>query len=247
MKKTNKTPSDSLCLTFNKSIPFTLGFKSKDIVRFVYLATFLQPDGKLRDRNGRYIEWCDLPRVLGVDKYTLNDFTDNVRSNDLIQEDSSGRLSIRKNLFSTGDSDSHNNGYDRIYLSIDDIQELYETTSPLKHRVLGYLFMAIPYINKELNCFCKNPSQVVADLIIPMSVREYCGFIGYDVAHYGDLEEALLGLRFRDEPLITNINLVGKDAYFVNPRLYYGGSQRNVVYRYAGFEQPSIYSEGRAC
>lgn len=247
MKKTSKIPTGSLCLIYNKSVPYTLGFKPKDITRFVYLATFLQSDGKLRDRDGRYIEWCDLPRVLNVDKYTLNNFTDNIRGNNIIQEDSSGRLSIRKNLFSTEDSNSHNNGYDRIYLSVDDIRELYETTPPLKHRVLGYLFMAIPYINKELNCFCKNPSQVVADLIVPMGIREYCGFIGYDVAHYGDLEEALLGLRFRDEPLVTNIDLIGRNAYFVNPRLYYGGSQRNAVYRYAGFEQPSIYSERRAC
>lgn len=244
MKKTSETPTNSICLIYNKSVPYTLGFKSKDITRFVYLATFLQPDGKLKDRNGRYIEWCDLPRVLSVDKYTLNDFMDNVRSNSLIQEDSSGRLSIHESFFSAKSFVERNGKYGKIYLSIDDIQELYETTSPLKHRVLGYLFMAIPYINKELNCFCKNPSEVAADLIIPMSIREYCVFIGYDVAHYGDLEEALLELRFRDEPLITNLNLVGKDAYFVNPRLYYGGSQRNVVYRYAGFEQPSIYSEG---
>lgn len=173
-----------------------------------------------------------MQEVLGLSTGTTFKFWKEVNPQYII-EDVDG-LKLISDDITRGTITDSKKSYQRFY--IDAIRKVYLETKPTRHRHLGYVYQILPFINFEYNIICWNPEEKVLDNINPLTVAEFCGFIGYNAGDYKKLLKLYRQITFeinnqREYFLTFVMNEADAEhiRIFVNPRIIYSGSDYKKV------------------
>ena len=200
------------------------------MAKAAYLASYIcfGTDELWRTRRMR-LSRKDLPIVMNVSKSTADRFWRDVKDR-YFRRDEDGFLHSVGRSFVRGKLDSPNVvEYQKLYTAA--LRELYEKIPPTQHKRLGYALKMLPYLNFEYNVLCNNPTEKVYDMIVPMTVSEFCNAVGFDQANVHKLAKAYGRLTFtadgREEvfcKFVYNGDSLSMAHICINPRLVYKGS-----------------------
>lgn len=203
----------------------------QDVARLVYLSAFLNLDNILVYR-GKNIRPADFEKLLKVSPATAKRFWRNIKGTFVI-EDASKRLTFCKTLF-RGKNRKSNSRLGKVFIRT--LRDLYENTPVSQHRYLGYVFQLLEFVNTEYNVLCWNPDTTDLESVEPMTVKQFCGVIGYDPQHSSQLEKVYRDIKFptkngKMQHLCAFVSVGNnQDKYIaINPRIYYAGSNHGNV------------------
>lgn len=204
------------------------------LTRLIFLGTYCNYDGVLMVSERQPMLHGDLPKILKLGKTATNDFW-NEANPEYITEDANGYLHLNAILFHRGRMKRKQcNPYQQFYH--DGVRKLYNVVSSRKHKQLGYIFLLLPFVNREYNLLCHNPYETDIDKVELMSIAEFCERIGYDVTHIDRLLKIYDGILFdvdgRKERFCTitynGINRCNAKIC-VNPNIFYIGHEYKAV------------------
>ena len=235
LKRTTNSPLGKFySIPMHEQFP---GVSPMSVTRLIYLNTFVSYDGnRLMLTERTPMRRKDLAEVLGMSEATITRFMNEV-SPAYITEDSEGLLFTNGNVFKRGSLPRKQYcQYQKFY--IDGIRQLYAGTKKSFHKQLGNIFKLLPFINVEYNLVCNPASVMETDLeqVQLISIAEFCGWIGHDVAHLNKLVAAYSSIQFvidgKPERFCTlsydGVNKANAKI-FINPRIMYNGSDYNKV------------------
>ncbi len=207
------------------------GLSPQSIAKLVMLCTYINYDSKLVKSPKEPITKANLKDVLGISKAAAYAFIKDVK-NYLIEKPDGLYISEQVNIFRHSlHKDEKHLYYQKMYIKA--IRKLYSNTEVRKHTQLGYVFMLLPYINREYNIFCQNPFEDDINVIEPLTIKDFCNLVGYDSTKAKRLIEDLQSLTFnykgQSERLISysdnGNSQSGQKMLFVNPHIVYVGTK----------------------
>lgn len=215
---------------------------AKYVSMLFYLATYTDYKGYL-STGKKLINKKQLPKILRVSDTTAFRFWKALNKAGIAKEDAEGKLSLDEQYFRRGYlykrviavSAEQNMYFSRAYVR--HIRDVYENADSGSRNTLGYLFQMLPFVNREFNIVCHNPEEADMDKVLPMTFGEVCEAIGYDPENANRLLRELLKITFCADGQ-KPCGIVGfggaKNPYnitgfklFVNPCVFYAGSQEN--------------------
>lgn len=211
------------------------------LARLIYLETYIgyanqtnKSRNKLMKTQKTQMRREDLPEVLKVSRSLADEFWNEV-SPKYVTADDEGLLYSNSEVFIRGAlKRKEYTAYQKFYR--DGIQSVYLSLKPSKHRYLGYVYQMLRFVNFEFNVLCFNPDETNKDKIEPMTVRQFCEEIGFDVSNWCRLENVYRNLRFKVgdnlEKFCAFVTDGGNKAdmrIIVNPRIIYGGTDYQKV------------------
>lgn len=113
---------------------------------------------------------------------------------------------------------------DKIRMFDKQIRELYENSKPTEHKNIILLFKLIPFINRETGLVVYNPEENDIGLLKPMKRKDILNVLNIN---NNRTINNLLNIKIMNgtESAFTKIsNAFVKNAYMVNPRIFYGGT-----------------------
>lgn len=234
------------------------------LTRFMYLSTFTRyrnPKDKKDDRKRKVrINGVDMyglitdnkvaitkslaEKILRVSAKTLNAFLEECVTADMMYVDKEGKLYVSTKFIMCGEYSNSgiSDTTDSMRLYCDTVRELYIKTKPNKLATLSYLFLMIPYLNKEWNVLCYNQYEENLDNVKMMTLNDYCGIIGYGKHNAARFSKKLTSIVVGNEYAIS-VNSFGNNTFvFVNPRIFYAGRNHEKVLEYAKISCPEDYA-----
>lgn len=211
------------------------------LARLVFLETYVGYADKSDKKRNRLMLTQKTPmrrenlkKVLGLSKTKVCEFWNEV-SPAYITEDVDGYLRSNADVFVRGTLKRREyTAYQRFYRN--GIRSIYNSIESTQHRYLGYVYQMLRFINLEYNILCSNPDERDKDKIQPMTVREFCDEIGFDVSNWHRLEKVYRNLRFTvdDTPVkfcafVTDGGNKADMRIIINPRIIYGGTDYRKV------------------
>lgn len=199
----------------------------EDITKLFYLATFVDYEGYLIYEN-QYIKRKKVQELLRMSNHAFITFINKVKKLKIILEDDNRNIKIVKDYFSKGELDNEiKQYYDYTRIYIKTIRYLFENVSIRKHKQLGNYFKMIPYIHRQQNLLCWNPSSN-CDSITLMHVKELKNILGYHKNGVRGFIKELLSTKLENGHSIVGFFRTeydeGKSYIIVNPDVFYGGN-----------------------
>ena len=215
------------------------GVRPAMITRLIYLSTYAGYKGCRKGespliKRGVHLKKNDLAGVLQLSERHAVNFLNEV-SPAYIHEDSEGYLYLDGQSFIRGSLKKKNfKQYQQIYNN--GVRRLYEASKGKNHKLLGYMFAMIPFINIEHNILCWNPEEKDIAKVNPMTPEEFCTAVGYDQSNIGRLMRIYSSILFdvngKKEhfcKLICDWNNQSNAKICINPAVIYAGSAYNRV------------------
>lgn len=204
------------------------------LTRLIFLGTYCNYDGVLMLSERQPMLYSDLSKILNLGKTATNNFW-NEASPQYITADTNGYLHLDDIFFHRGRMKRKQcNPYQQFYHK--GVRKLYNVVNSRKHKQLGYIFLMLPFINREYNLLCHNPYETDIDKVELMSIADFCNRIGYDVTHIDRLLKIYDGILFdvdgRKERFCTiTYNGINKcnAKICVNPNIFYIGHDYKAV------------------
>ena len=172
IKQDNKNLGNFILLKFNRG-----GTSFKDLTdimlaRLVFLATYLNYDGKLMIEPRKPMTKADIQRILGLSRNSFYLFWNKVTQgeNPYFTETDAGILLAYK-WCSRGKQKwtGYEIGWVKVYIR--SMRELYNA-NPKHHRYIGLVFRMLPYINIYSNVLCDNPFEEDIEKSQPLNMTE---------------------------------------------------------------------------
>ena len=113
----------------------------------------------------------------------------------------------------------------RTRLYIKSIRSLYTQAKISEHKLLSYLFQAIPFVNVNYNILCFNPLENDLQKVKPMIMKDFCVIIGYSQDNDRRLKTKLKGLRLQQLPVFSFVDNADGLFCYINPNVYYAGNK----------------------
>ena len=121
------------------------------------------------------------------------------------------------------------NGYTRVFVNT--IRNLYINTKPIYHKQLYYFFKLLPYINLQFNILTENVKEEKSENITPMSMTDICKLLNVNTKDPKKMFKTLKSFMIGDEYVLCKHEINNIEAYSINPKLYYMGTQiHNLLY-----------------
>lgn len=201
--------------------PLLQQFNGADLVRIIFLSTYLYKDGYLKTDNFKYLMTISqMKDLLKLSKSEYNRFIKEMKENNIIKFDSIGII-LNNNYFLNGKIINKRMDKSFIRVYVDAVQELYFNTKVNQQKKLSIIFRLIPYISLVSNVVCRNPEEKDANLIQNISIKEFAEIAGYDLHNISKLKNDLLSIRCQGEYCV--LFLTGSDfcnaSIIVNPRI----------------------------
>ena len=169
-----------------------LGVSGLDIVRLMYLSTYLDYQNVLRIDKTRAIKLTDFPSLLDISERSAKYFISALKRNNIMFQDENGNLQLNSKIFYRGKVKKPKEyEIQTIRIYIETVRSLYLNTSKNERNRLLYVFKLIPYINRFNNIVCKNVFEANIDNIERLTLEEFCNVIDYDKDHISRLKEEL--------------------------------------------------------
>ena len=225
-----------------------------NVARLIYLSTYLPfNDSYLRFKSTRQLSSRNLPEVLGISKSQANRFLED--ASHYVTVDNDGYLALDNNAFIFGSLKQNTNSTAFQKLHRDSFRKLYKATDVSKHKLLGYIFMMLPYINKEYNLLCSNIYKTELWEIDTLSVPRFCRAIHYSEANAHRLIKEYESITFSvgntQEQFCTFVSDGGNRAdslIYINPRILYNGSNAHLFELHSLFNKASSrYTYSQNC
>ena len=114
---------------------------------------------------------------------------------------------------------------------------MYLSTKINQHKLLGYVFMMLPYVNIRYNILCYNPFENVMDFIIPITMNNFCDYIGVGTEQVNrfrkNIETIIFTFNGREQHFLcfilsANVENKNHGMIMINPNILYG---RNIIER----------------
>jgi hypothetical protein len=218
---------------FNDIDKLNKELNDNDLVKFIYLGTYVKNDGTLRlDNNKTYITKNMLSTILDINKANTNKFYNSLIEKKLLAEGDEGHLYINPSYFFRGADKDYKKltgnkltEFTRLYIK--STRLLYSSIDKRKYRQLAIAYKLLPFCSWKYNILCENPSELNKTLVEPINLSKVLELLHYDKKHMKKLINDLMGIK------IDNCNLfkrLGQDAYIqndyivVNPLGYYRGN-----------------------
>lgn len=239
---------------WNYYVPLEANFSNiinPTVARLVYLATYINKDNYIAFDNGRIMTRQNIQEVLRLDNRTFMRFLKEARANNYLLEDDTGfRLPLDK--FGKGTMTKDKNQV-AAKLFIHSVRFLYENATVSSHKMLGYLYVIVPYINLTYNVLCENPLETDKDKVRKMTVETLCEKLGLDVSHSGRFVNQLLKIQYPDRNGDTRSILISvkdtkndklREFLCVNPRLYSVFANKEKIMELTGLSDAFLIKEG---
>jgi hypothetical protein len=205
--------------------------------KLVYLSTYLSYDGFLIYDNHKVIERKDLGRLLWIESRQARTFWSEVTSAGILYEKDK-KIYFNEDLFKRGEIKLNEiaelKEYDQrlVRFYVQGVRTLYESSCNTKNKNLSYIFRMLPFVNTRYNVVCYNPLETDPEKIETMQLGDFADIIGYGRCNSKQLSRAMFDPMFnfngRDECAVRYV--LCKDfspehySIFVNPKVYYGGT-----------------------
>lgn len=239
---------------WNYFVPLEVNFSNiinPTVARLVYLATYINKDNYIAFDNGRIMTRQNIQEVLKLDNRTFVRFLKEARTNNYLLEDNVGfRLPLDK--FGKGTITKEKNQV-AAKLFVHSVRFLYENATVSSHKMLGYLYVIVPYINLTYNVLCENPLETDKDKVRKMTVETLCEKLGLDVSHSGRFVNQLLKIQYPDRNGDTRSILISvkdskndklREFLCVNPRLYSVFANKEKIMELTGLSDAFLIKEG---
>lgn len=216
---------------YNAGQVLDLGLKPDELTKLIYICTYMNYDNRLIIGD-KSISKHMIQEILGVSIKEFYNFYNAVTSTGILSEDKDGCFYLNTSLFCRGHYSSANNtniDYCRTRLYIKSIRSLYKQAKPNAHKLLSYLFQAIPFVNTSYNILCFNPLEIDLDKIKPMTMKSFCEIIGYSKDNDRRLKTKLKNLKLNQIPVFSFVDNNNGLFCYINPNVYYAGGKWDEV------------------
>lgn len=202
--------------------------KPQTAARLMYLATFMSyKDGLLYYTQRSPMNKKFMMEALALKRDAFEKFFEETTSAGLLIKDDDGYF-VNTDFFAKGEV--KNDGFVRLTkVFVNSVRQLYLATDKGMHQYLGFIFMLIPYVNKEWNIICHNPDEEDRNLIKPMTLGEFCDAVGYDRKNSHRMIENFRNITFdwhgHKQRFCTFVYEKDKSEMriFCNPNIFYTG------------------------
>jgi len=224
-------------LLFNYKQELFPNITPSNLTRLIFISTYLNYDGYLMHDNGTSINKKNMNDLLKLGKTVYNQFYKEMTDNNILKEKNQ-MLYLNSELFHKGDIEEIDGAMTRICVS--GVRGLYQQADVRAHKTLSYIFKILPYINIKYNIACHNPQESNINLIEHLTLGEFCDIVGYDRSKAKRLANELFQCTFLNGK--TVMRYVSDKSFeistfriFVNPKIYYAGSELKTVEVLGGF------------
>ena len=193
-----------------------------DIIKTLYLATYLDYDSYLKFDSGKIMNKSDIKQIIGVNKNLFGTWYNKMIKLKIITEDNKG-IHMSKNYYIKGVI-TKTKDYNRMF--IEGTRQIYEDNKNANHTMIGQMIRLLPYVNAHTNVLCWNPTEVDTEKIVPITIGQLAKYFGYS----GDekrLMRAMSKIRvFDSHPLVLFFNDgdVTSESYLMfHPKVCYSG------------------------
>lgn len=172
----NKTYFKRFITEFNK----IEDLDEQSATRLMYLATYTSYDNNiLKFDNGKLITNKHFGELLNLKEAMCRRFISEMINKGYLIELDDG-FQINTDVVHRGkDSErklAENERYTKIYIQA--MRKMYLSVNPRQHKLLGYIFQTLPYVNIYHNILCYNPYEKNLDRIEYIDMVGICSHIG---------------------------------------------------------------------
>lgn len=199
--------------------------KPMNLVRFIYLCSYMDYENRLYKRVGIRnvsIYENELKDILNLGKTEYYSTKKELLDNDLIFINKDKSISINEYYCKKGKIEK-NKSVVKMKMFNDGIRNLYENCTAKEHKKLSFLFDIIEYCHCEYNIICINPNETLDDQIKPINVKELCSILNF--SNVTVFKNKLLDFKINNKPVFIIHNTNRKEAISINPQVYYNGNK----------------------
>ena len=212
-------------LLYNAGKVLDLGIAPDELTKLIFVSTYMDYNNRLMLTDNKIMRKSDMRDVLKVSERTFVSFWKSITDAKLlIRKPDSEELFLNTKVFQRGTT-VKSVDVDRIRLYRKSIRSLYKQARIGEHRLLSYLFQAIPFVNINYNIICNNPTETDLDLVKPMTMADYCEIIGYSPENCRRLKTLLKKLRLNKVIVFSFVDNANGLFCYVNPNVYYAGNE----------------------
>lgn len=223
-----------LCPAFIKLEDRCKGNKANiHIIRFILLATYINYENNLYDRNRNRIKKSSLSKIWNTpnNRKSVNETYNILKDEGFISETKEGYIMINTDLIKKGEMKDYEKlmkkekgkSYTRLFS--DNIQEMFEGTDAKNKKQLANLFKVIPYVNFKYNVFCENPTEIDEEKIIPLNWTDLARICGYEEKkHIAKFKKDFFNLSISGYDVIGQFTSKSGYSIVINPKVFYGGN-----------------------
>ena len=205
-----------------------------DLVKFIYLGTYVKSDGGLRlDNNKTCVTKDTLKKLLGVSINNAKDFYKTMIENNLIAENELGELRINPLYFFRGKDKDYNKltgeklkEFARLYTK--STRALYEETNSRNYKGLAMTYKLLPFTSWKFNVLCENINETNEELVKPLNLYKVCELLGWNKKNMKKLLLDLMATKVQGYNVFLRVGSewdMMTDNIIVNPLVYYRASE----------------------
>lgn len=205
-----------------------------DLVKFIYLGTYVKSDGALRlDNNKTCITKDMLKALLGMSRNKALDFYKNMREKNLITQNKDGELRINPHYFFRGQNKDYKKltgeklkEFARLYTK--STRALYEETNSRNYKGLAMTYKLLPFTNWKFNVLCENINETNEELIKPLNLSKVLEILGWKKNNIKKLLTDLMATKIQGYNVFLRVGHewdIMTDNIIVNPLAYYRGTE----------------------
>lgn len=210
-------------LLYNAGQVLELGVQPEELTKLIYISTYMDYNNRLMSSDGKSMSKSQMKKLLNVSDDTFSRFYSSLTKSELLHESKDKCLYLDTDVFQRGKIENIDSNRTRLYVK--SIRSLYKQAKISEHRLLSYLFQAIPFVNVNYNILCFNPVETDLDKVKPMQVKDFCLLVGYSQNNDRRLKTKLKGLRLKKLPVFSFVDNADGLFCYINPNVYYAGNQ----------------------
>lgn len=216
-------------LLYNAGKALDLGIAPDDLTRLIFISTYMDYNNRLMLAENRLMRKSDVQKILKTSEKTFYRFWKAITDVGLLEvQTDTEELYLNTEIFRRG-SAIKNEDVDRVRLYRRSIRTLYNQAKVREHKLLSYLFQAIPFVNINYNIICHNPTETDLDMVKPMTMADYCGIIGYNSDNCRRLKTMLKKLKLNKTIVFSFVDNANGLFCYINPNVYYAGNNWDKV------------------
>lgn len=177
------------------------GLSSQDLFRLVYLSTYISKDNILTYQNGNTVRKSHLKKILGLNDETVRAFYNLMIKQGFIEHiDNCFKINP---LFATKNI-SDERRYVKVF--INPTQTVYKKCKASEHKLMGYIYKMLPYLNVHYNIYCLNPYEECIDDINQINLTEFGDRIGRNITNM---------IRIKDKICQKTFDIITQEQYAI--------------------------------
>lgn len=211
---------------YNAGQVLDLGIQPDELTKLIYISTYMGYNNRLMVSEDESMTKKQMREILRVSEDTFHKFYASLTNTGILSEDIDKCLYLNTSIFKRGAiKDVKDIDCNRTRLYIKSIRSLYTQAKISEHKLLSYLFQAIPFVNVNYNILCFNPLENDLQKVKPMIMKDFCVVIGYSQDNDRRLKTKLKGLRLQQLPVFSFVDNADGLFCYINPNVYYAGNK----------------------